>query len=165
MKFSLKPLVIAASLMAATGIISASAQEEKSPALRLLEVIDFAATAKAAADTSFAPVLDHLKGQGLPDEAIVEVQAAANKFFTKTFEDPEIIGELATIYENTFTNEEMEELLLFYGTPVGKKSLQTMPQVMQECGAVGQKFAEKNQAEFQAEMQAIMMEHQPAPGE
>ncbi|MEP2776012.1 MAG: DUF2059 domain-containing protein [Luteolibacter sp.] len=163
MKLSIKPLLLAASLMTAAGVISATAQEEKSPAIRLLEVIDFATTARAAADASFAPVIEQMRGQGLPDEAIVEIKAAANKFFTKTFEDPEINGELAKVYENNFSNEEMEELLAFYQTPVGKKSLETMPQVMQQSGAVGQKFAEKNQAEFQAEMQAIMMKYQPAP--
>ncbi|MGJ8644493.1 MAG: DUF2059 domain-containing protein [Luteolibacter sp.] len=159
MKFSITPLLIAATLITAVAPLAANAQEEKSPAIRLLEVIDFAATARAAADASFAPVIEQMKGQGLPDEAIVEIKAAADKFFSKTFEDPEIMGELANVYENNYTDEEMEELLMFYETPVGKKSLQTMPQVMQESGAIGQKFAQKNQAEFQAEMQAIMMKY------
>lgn len=164
MKLSIKPLLLAASLISAAGALPATAQEEeKSPAARLLEVIDFAATARAAADASFAPVLQQLQAQGLPAEAITEVQAAATKFFTKTFEDPEINGELAKVYENNYTAEEMEELLLFYATPVGKKSLETMPQIMQESGAIGQKFAAKNQAEFQAEMQAIMAKYAPAP--
>ena len=163
MKFSMKTFLIAAALVSAISLSSVSAQEDKSPAIRLLELIDFAATARTAADISFAPIIEQLKAQGLPDEAIKEVKAAANKFFTKTFEDPEITADLAKIYENSFTNEEMEELLTFYATPVGIKSLATMPQIMQESGAVGQKFAAKNQAEFQAEMQAIMMKYQ-APG-
>ena len=178
MKFTTKPFFIAAAMLTAVAPLAANAQDdkkpaaekpaeeaaaEKTPALRLLEVIDFAATARAAADASFAPVIEQMKGQGLPDEAIVEVKAAADKFFTKTFDDPEITPELAKVYEGNFTNEEMEELLLFYKTPVGQKTLKTMPQVMQESGMVGQKIAAKNQAEFQGEMQAIMMKYQPTP--
>lgn len=159
MKFSITPLLIAATLITAVAPLAANAQEEKSPALRLLEAIEFAETARAAADASFAPVIDQFKAQGLPDEAIEEIKAAANRFFTKTFEDPDIAGELAKVYENSFTDAEMEELLLFYETPIGKKSLQTMPQVMQESGMIGQKFAEKNQAVFQKEMEDIMAKY------
>ena len=178
MKFTTKPFFVAAAMLTAVAPLAANAQDDKKPAaekpaeeataekstaLRLLEVIDFKSTARAAADASFAPVMDQMKGQGLPDEAIVEMKAAADKFFTRTFEDPELNPELAKVYENTFTNEEMEELIVFYKTPVGQKTLQTMPQVMQESGMVGQKIAAKNQAEFQGEMQAIMTKYQPAP--
>ncbi|MDP4996687.1 MAG: DUF2059 domain-containing protein [Akkermansiaceae bacterium] len=163
MKSSIKTLLIAASLMVCAGALAATAQEEKSPAIRLLEVIDFAANARASADASFAPVVDQMRAQGLPDEAVVEIKTTANRLFNKAFGDPEIAGELAKIYEKSFTNEEMEELLKFYETPVGKKSLQSTPQIMQESGVVFQKYAAKIQPEFQAEMQAIIMKYQPAP--
>jgi len=138
------------------------AAEEKSPAIRLIELMDFANTAKAGASASFAPVLQQMKAQGMPDEALKEVTEAADRFFTKTFEDPGIKADLAKVYEGAYTNDEMEELLVFYETPVGKKSLLTMPQIMQESSKVGQKYAMKNQADFQAEMQAIMAKY-PRP--
>lgn len=163
MKSSTKLFLITTSLVVSFGALTASAEEEKSAAMRLLEVIDFTTTARANADASFEPVIEQMKAQGLPEEAIAEVKAAANKFFTKIFEDPEIKGEMAKVYESNFTKEEMEELLAFYATPVGKKSLISLPKIMQESTMIGQKFGAKHQAEFQSDMQAIMKKYQPAP--
>lgn len=146
------------------------AAEETSPATRLIEVMNFSKTAKAGATAAFAPMIQQMKAQGMPEEAVKEVMAAADRFFTKTFSDPGIKTDLVKVYEDAYTKEEMEELLTFYETPVGKKSLAAMPQLMQESAVVGQKYAAKNQAEFQAEMQAIMAKHkaktsEPAPAE
>lgn len=126
--------------------------------------MDFSKTAKAGATASFAPVLQQMKAQGMPDVALKEVAEAADRFFAKTFEDPGIKTDLAKVYESTYSNEEMEELLVFYETPIGKKSLIAMPQIMQESAKVGQKYAMKNQAGFQAEMEGIVAKYpRPTP--
>ncbi len=139
------------------------AEEEKSPAMKLIEIMDFTKTAKAGATASFAPFLAQLKAKGIPEEGIKEVSAAADRFFAKTFDNPELEKEMAKVYENAYTKEEMEQLLEFYKTPLGKKTLETMPQIMQESAKIGQKFAMENQAGFQAEMQEIMTKYTPAP--
>lgn len=138
------------------------AQEEQSPAVKLIKLMNFTKTAKAGANASFAPFLEQLKAKGLPEEAIKEVSAAAERFFTKTFENPEIEAEIAKVYEGIYSKEEMAELLKFYATPVGKKTIESMPVIMQESAQIGQKYAMLNQAEFQAEMQEIMAKHAPA---
>ena len=153
-------------ITALTLLPTAARAEEKSPSLRLIELMEFTKTAKLAAASTIAPMVQQLKTAGVPDEAIKEISAAADRFFAKTFDNPDFIGEIAKVYENTFSKEEMEELIVFYNTPVGRKSLQSMPQIMQEGAKVGQKYAAQNQAEFQAEVNAIMAKYkkdEPAP--
>ncbi|MGJ8635151.1 MAG: DUF2059 domain-containing protein, partial [Luteolibacter sp.] len=132
-------LIIAACALLPVSLLHA--QEEKSPAMRLVELMEFTENAKTTATTAFEPMLQQLKAQGLPDEALKEVSESADRYFTKTFEDPAIKTDIAAVYENIFSEDEMEELILFYNTPVGKKTLVAMPQIMQESMAVGQKHA------------------------
>lgn len=138
------------------------AEEKESPAMKLIKMMDFSKTAKIAAAASFAPFLKEMEANGLPVQAINEISAEADRFFTKTFDNPEIQAEMAKVYEGAYTKEEMAELLKFYETPLGKKTLETMPQIMQASTEIGQKFAIQNQGEFQAEIQAIMAKHAPA---
>ncbi len=149
---------------ATASLLPLHAEEQKpSSAMELIDIMNFTETAKGSAAGSFAPILGQMKAQGLPPKAIEEVIAAAEEFFSKTFEDPDFRTEIAEVYEKNYSESELVELIAFYETPLGKKTLAAMPQVMQQSNLIGQKFALKNQAEFQAELQGIMMKHAPAP--
>lgn len=144
--------------------ISTLHAEETSPSMKLIEVLDPTTTAVANAEASFEPVLGQMKAQGLPPEAMTEIKAAANEFFTKSFADPAMKEQLAEVYEKNFTEEEIGKLLEFYETPIGKKTLANMPEITKQSMAIGQQAAMKNQGDFQQKIQAIMTKYQaPAP--
>ncbi len=67
----------------------------------------------------------------------------------------EIIEQIIPIYSKYFTNEEIKGMLDFYETPLGRKTIRVMPQVMQESMQIGQaygrKVAEKIISKLQAE--------------
>ena len=50
---------------------------------------------------------------------------------------------MVPIYHRNFTHDEIKGLLSFYGTPLGVKILSTMPTMMQEGMAAGQKWAQQ----------------------
>ena len=62
---------------------------------------------------------------------------------SKTLEDPaltdEMMAEVVPLYTRYFTADEMKQLAAFYRTPVGKKALQVMPQLMGEGMQMGQR--------------------------
>ena len=164
MKTSFNLVLVA--FVAVTGFSTpfAKSAEEKTPAVRLVEIMDFSGTAKSGAKLAFVQIMKQLESQGLPAEAMTEIEQAADEFFAKTFDDPDFPGEIAKVYVNNFTSQEIEELLAFYQTPTGKKALSTLPKVMSEGTQVGQKFAMKNQAEFQQQVQTIVEKYaKPAP--
>lgn len=64
---------------------------------------------------------------------------------------------MADIYRKYFEEEEIEKLLEFYKSPVGKKSVDLMPVLFQEGGQLGMQIAQQHQGELQqmiAEAQA-----------
>jgi hypothetical protein len=50
--------------------------------------------------------------------------------------------ELYKIYDKYYTHDEIKELLKFYNTPVGKKTIKVLPQLMQESMQAGQKWGQ-----------------------
>ena len=42
--------------------------------------------------------------------------------------------ELTKMYTETFTEPELKEMAKFYGSPVGQKALEKMPEMMQRVG-------------------------------
>lgn len=59
-------------------------------------------------------------------------------------------SDLAKLYADAFTKVELEELARFYQTPVGKKTLQQMPELTVRGGLLGQRKVEEHLAELEA---------------
>jgi uncharacterized protein len=138
---------------------------EKSAAERLFEAVDMQGTGIATAKSAMKPMMDQFKAQGLPPKAMAEISSVIDLFFNKTFTDPELKKSLVKLYEQKFTNDELEEMLHFYDTPTGKKALLSMPEIMGEAGKIGQKLAGKNSAELQKQIQDIMAKYKDAKPE
>ncbi len=64
----------------------------------------------------------------------------------------EIIEQLATLYANNFTADELREGAAFYRKPTGQKFLAKLPQIFQESMALGQKFGQSVAAEVHNRM-------------
>jgi hypothetical protein len=106
--------------------------QEPSNAERLVNLV-FASGALEAAKAVFAPFLEQARKQGIPPAGIKEISAAADAFFNKTFNDPDLQKEVVKLYEDTFTADELQAIVTFYDTPVGRKTLSTLPQVTQQA--------------------------------
>jgi uncharacterized protein len=52
----------------------------------------------------------------------------------------EIIDQIIPIYNKYFTNEEIKQLIAFYQTPLGKKTIAVLPQISQESYEVGKRY-------------------------
>lgn len=72
-----------------------------------------------------------------------ENQEAFRRDINDTF--PELFSEMATIYMETFTHDEIRELILFYRTPVGKKMADNSASLGQKGIAAGQAWGVKVQ--------------------
>lgn len=55
----------------------------------------------------------------------------------------EMIDMMVPIYSKYYTHEEVKDLIKFYNTPVGQKTIQVMPALMQESMSVGQQWGLK----------------------
>lgn len=66
---------------------------------------------------------------------------------------PPMIDAIAAIYAQYFTTEELTQLSAFYDSPVGRKMIKEMPQIMSETMTVAQTFAQKIAMEVMVKLQ------------
>ena len=69
----------------------------------------------------------------------------AESFMTWEVFGPKIVA----IYADAFTEEELRELVRFYNTPTGKKTLKVLPDLMSQGAQIGMLEAQARQADLQ----------------
>ncbi len=62
-----------------------------------------------------------------------------NDFITEVHPD-EMINELIPIYSKYYTNDDIKQLIAFYQTPIGRKTISILPQIAHDSAAIGQKY-------------------------
>lgn len=78
---------------------------------------------------------------GLTDEAVAAYKAALRDEFIKSI--PELVDVEACIYTQHFTADELNQLSLFYKSPLGQKLLAENNPIVQESMAVGRAWGER----------------------
>jgi uncharacterized protein len=69
---------------------------------------------------------------------------------------PEVIGLMATAYAGHFTEAELQEVLVFYRSPTGKKLVKELPAVLEESFGRAREWGTKVSEEFIAALRAEM---------
>jgi hypothetical protein len=146
-------------LAAATGG-NVAAQESRTPAALLLakELIDLKGATRAF-DPAIAGAIQYHKNlfiQTNPNLA-GELEDVARKLLAEMEpRNVELHQQLARVYAEHFTVQELKELLAFYKSPLGKKLIAEEPKIaedaMKSADDWSQKFAEEVIAKMRAEM-------------
>lgn len=99
-------------------------EAEQQTALELLGVMQFE---KVINDSTNASV-EMLKKMN--PEAVAN-EAAVRNFFKKCMDIEILKNETVAIYSDTFTVNELQDMIVFYKTSTGQKALQKLPEIMQ----------------------------------
>jgi hypothetical protein len=62
--------------------------------------------------------------------------------------------ELTKMYTDTFSEAELKQMAVFYGSPAGQKSLEKLPEMMQRTAMAGARISQPHQDELRAAMEA-----------
>lgn len=73
--------------------------------------------------------------KSVPEEFWIKFKAEAKP--------EDFVNMILPVYAKYYTEDEINQLIAFYKTPVGKKVISTMPQLMQESMQIGQEWGEK----------------------
>jgi uncharacterized protein len=120
-------------LMAQTSPAANAAATKDENIHKLLTLTDARGTFKRALETQISSMRANVP-QVPPkfwDEVLKEVDA--DKF----------VELLVPVYDKHFSNEELEGMIAFYETPLGKKLVAKLPQIMAESAAAGDKYGQE----------------------
>jgi hypothetical protein len=85
-------------------------------------------------------------------------EAKMRQFLAKYMSWKSLQEDFILMYMKAFTEDEFKQIVAFYKTPVGKKSLQQMPTLLEQGAAIGAKRVQDHMPELQK-----MLEEGPAP--
>lgn len=115
--------------------------------------------ASAVFDPIVTGVIEYVKNAFLPTnpnlgKELNEVAAKLKKDYDA--KRAELLGEVATVYAERFTEAELKELIAFYQSPLGKKMSQTEPEVidagMKRAQVWADAFSTEVMSKFREEM-------------
>ena len=129
---------------------------------KLLEMSNAPATMREAFWLGFEPTIQNMQRQGVSPAAIEEIRAAVTHWYNTEIKWDEIKPKLVDIYVKEFSEQELKELLAFYQTPTGKKSLVKLPALFQQGAAIGQQYfmgKQETLKPLQKKIQEIIEKH------
>lgn len=140
---------------------AAAAHSTASPAAQALanQLLDITGSAKVISqgfEIGIRPALDRMKAQGMPDDLIASIHAESQSFFAENFKWEDVKPLLVTLYTDSFTEAELNDLVTFYQTPTGKKSAALMPILTQKGMALGMSRIQAHMPEFQQKVGALI---------
>ncbi len=92
--------------------------------------------AQAIAERTVA-VLEHVRPD-LPRQLLALAKREAHEGVTEASAQHDPVDDMIAIYDRHFTHEEINALLAFYESPLGRKSIAVLPQISAESAAVGE---------------------------
>ena len=102
-------------------------------------------------DQSVSQMLD-IQLQQQPD--LAPFKGVMIEFFNKNMSYESIKPELIKMYSEAFTASELKEIIAFYSTDVGQKSIQKMPALTAQGAQLGATRVQQNIGDLQAMIQA-----------
>lgn len=129
----MKKIVIVFLLLISSGVMMA---QQSSKAVKIKQLMELTGTGKMAVQ-----VVDQ----------IISTTAVRNpkvdpKFweeFSKSINPEDMINLIMPVYEKFYSEEDIDNMIIFYNTPTGKKMIQVLPDLTQESMRVGQQWGMK----------------------
>ena len=113
---------------------------------KLLEVTGSAHLGIQAASFMSGQILDGLRKSqpSIPDRALELAKQVLDSEFAMAFEGPgNLTEQMVSIYATHFTPDDVQGLLMFYSSDLGKKTVASMPAIFRDSAAAGQQWAER----------------------
>lgn len=146
---SLRPFshAVLAACLALAAASPAHAAGKRVEAERLFQAMDMQASLDAAINMS-------LESEIKANPALEPYRGVMLEFFRKYMSYESLKPEFIKVYEDAFTEEELAQIRAFQESPVGKKSMRLMPELMAAGAKVGQERVQAHIGELKAMIDA-----------
>ena len=141
------PLLLAALVLFHPTVVRADTASHRAAAEALLNLMDM--------DKMMSQSVDQmLQIQIKQNPALAQYEKQMRDFLTKYLSWASMKDDMLNIYTTEFSEDELKQLTAFYQTPLGKKTVQKMPALMQKGAEMSQKRLQEHLPELQAAIQA-----------
>lgn len=146
-------VVLAIMLAAASPAVAQQykpATSHEQAAVELIELLEVGETTLAGTNMMIESMIDQ-------NPELAQFRDIFEDFFAQHFRWETLLPEYVRIYREAFTEAELRELIAFYKSPVGRKTVELMPRLMQEGAEIGQKQIEPHLPELERRIRERLM--------
>jgi hypothetical protein len=136
------------------------ADESLNLADKLLDLTNTSTFMQQTFETGLKPSLDQMRAKGAPAELVDAIHVEAQNFFQENFNWETMKPKLAKLYADNYTEAELKDIITFYQTPTGQKTLAKMPVLMQQSLAMSMAGVQANMPEFQRRVSGLIQDYQ-----
>jgi|JI10StandDraft_1071094.scaffolds.fasta_scaffold00359_3 N-glycosylase/DNA lyase len=123
-------------LLICISVLQSGFSQKDSKEEKIKELLELTGSGKIGLQVFENIVNDFQKSfKSVPEEFWVKFKAEAKA--------EDFVNMIMPVYAKYYTETEINQLLEFYKSPIGKKVISTMPQLMQESMQIGQEWGEK----------------------
>lgn len=152
MKFSTcAAIALALTLASSAGVHAQPSASHAQAAEELLEAIEISKVMDRSIDVM-------LEAQLRADPKLAKIEDVLRQFMGKYLSLESLKPGMVKLYTEAFTEEELHELVAFYRTPLGKKTVTLMPELMEKGAILGQKAIQEHLPELQEAVAKKMKE-------
>lgn len=98
-----------------------------------------------------------------PNPEMAPYRQVFREWTQKVFNGADFEAEIVRLYVQTFSEKEIREITAFYKTPVGRKAISAMPELMRQGTEIGMKRAEEHAGELQEMLTKAQEERENEP--
>jgi uncharacterized protein len=123
---------------------------------KFLDLSGTASFVQQSFENGLKPSLDQMRAKGAPADLVESIHAEARNYFQENFKWEEMRPQMAKLYADAFTQAELAEMIAFYESPTGKKTLDRLPGLTQKSMLIAMGGIQANMPEFQRRVGALI---------
>lgn len=158
----IKSLLLAGALCIVPSVLFADEASHRKAANELIEMAGSFDAMRTAFKGAIEPMFDQMKQQGAPEAAITEIRQVVNDWFASEIKWEEMQPKITELYMQEFTESELRDIITFYQTPTGKKTLEKLPIILQKSMRIGQEYFQSKGEGLNAQIMKIVQKHKSA---
>jgi len=132
---------------------------ERVLAAKVIDMVSGKETMRASFDAVMNGAIENMHQHGLPQEGIDAVRATIAKWYDTEINFDDIRPKIVEIYVKDFTEDDLKQILAFYESPIGQKTIKTMPSVMREGALVAQDYTKAKIPSLNAQLSPILTKY------
>jgi len=106
-----------------------------------------------------------MMGSVLENSELAPYEDVFRAWIHKVFASNDFESELVRLYMNAFSEAELRELAAFYKTPVGRKAIATLPELMKQGAELGVRRGQERAADLEEMLVKAKQEREGPPGD
>ena len=126
---------------------------------KLIDLTNGKDTMRAGFDAVINNVIDNMHQHGMPQEGVEEIKGAVAKWYDAEINFDDIRPKMVDVYVKDFSEDDLKQIVAFYESPVGQRTIKNLPNVMREGAMIAQEYTKSKIPSLNAQLTPILVKY------